>query len=240
MFAMPSPPILGALRLPLLFGCALVLAGCAGDPRIQTGDSADTILGSLNKVDNTPADLVYVDPSFDYARFTRVQLKPLDLDNVEIIQPPTSSSMVNRYNEEWMLNDADKQRLQAAFEEAMVRELSAGGAFTMTQESGDDVLVIEAMLTTIAPSGPKDDVASRGIGRSRVYSEGAGGMSIAIMFADGDSGEVLALVKDTRTSQNSNWGLNNSVTNMSEVRRNFSAWARQTHDGLLALRARGQ
>jgi hypothetical protein len=66
-------------------------------------------------------------------------------------------------------------------------------------------------------------------------------MSIAIMIADGDSGEPLAIIKDTRSSVNSSmWGVNNSVSNMAEVRRNFNAWAKQIHDGLLTLQARGK
>ena len=63
---------------------------------------------------------------------------------------------------------------------------------------------------------------------------------IAIALADGDSGEVLALIKDTRRGDTNTWGINNSVTNMGEVRRAFSSWAMRIHDGLLALKARGE
>jgi hypothetical protein len=218
---------------------ALILSGCAGDPTIQTGDDAQTMMGTLNKVDNARADLAYVDPNADYSRYRKVYIQPLDLDNVEIIQP-SAGSMLNRYNKEWELSDSDKQTLQEAFRASMVKELTAGGAYALADGPGDDVINVSAMITSIAPSGPKDDQTSRTTGRSRVYSEGAGGMSIAVMLTDGDSGEVLAIIKDTRNSNNSTWGINNSVTNMAEVRRNFSTWARRMHDGLLALRARAE
>ena len=166
---------------------------------------------------------------------------PLDVDNIEIIQPRTTTSVVNRYNKEWALNDSDKETLRSAFADAMKSELTAGGAFEIADGPGDDVVRVEAMITAIAPSGPKGDVTQQYPGRGRVYTQGAGGMSIAIMLADGDSGEVLAIVKDTRQStSNLNWGLNNSVTNMAEVRRNFNAWSRMIHDGLLALRERAE
>lgn len=219
--------------LPLGFVIA-----CAGDPTIQTGENAETIMGTLNKVDNVRADLAYVDPTIDYGRYTRVLIAPLDLDNVEIIQPPANSSLINRYNEEWELTDSDKQKLQDAFKVAMENELQQGGMFALADSRGDDVLVVEAMITTIAPAGPKDSTASRGVGRSRVYTQGSGGMSIAVMLADGDSGEIIALVKDTRTNDNAMWGVNNSVSNMGEVRRNFNDWARRIHDGLADLKAR--
>ncbi|GEM_PF-1146025 len=219
----------------------LVLLGCSSDPTIPSGDDAETIMGgSLTKVENARSDLAYVDPYGDYGRYTKVYIAPLDVDNVEIIQSNASTSAVNRYNTEWQLTDSDKQKLQEAFHESMSKELADGDAFEISETGGDDVLTIEAMLTSIAPSGPKDDAASRTAGRTRVYTEGGGGMSISIMLADGDSGEVLAIIKDTRNSNNSNWGINNSVTNFAEVRRNFNAWGRQIHDGLLGLKARAE
>ena len=215
------------------------LVGCAGDPTIQSGDDAEVIMGSLNKVDNSRMGLAYVDPEGDYGRYTRVYVAPLDLDNVEIVQPSSSgTSLVNRYNEEWELTDKNRQDLQAAYREAMEQELTKGGAFEIADAGGDDVLAVQAALTRIAPNAPKDDVSSRTAGRSRVYTEGGGSISIAIVFADGDSGEVLAVIKDTRTSNNTgSWGINNSVTNMAEVRRSFASWGSRIHDGLLQLQA---
>ncbi|MEO0436151.1 MAG: DUF3313 family protein [Pseudomonadota bacterium] len=219
----------------------LLLGACTSSPTIQTGENAETTRdGSLNKVDNTAVDLAYVDPDADYARYSKVWVTPLNLENVEIEQPPSSNSIINRYNEEWELTDEDKGDLQKAFAEAMQKELTSNGDFIAVSEGGDDVIVVEAMITKISPSGPKDDTASRGMGRSRVFTEGGGGMAIAIILADGDSGDVLAIIKDGRASVNSSWGLNNSVTNMADVKRNFNAWAGQIHRGLLALKLRAE
>ena len=91
---------------------------------------------------------------------------------------------------------------------------------------GDNVLRITAKLTRIAPSAPKDDYRSRPVGRSKVVTEGAGDLSVAVTFSDSETGEVLALAKDTR-SGSSQWGINNSVTNSAEVRRVFNSWALQ-------------
>ena len=217
---------------------ATLLAACSSEPTIQTGDDAETIMGgTLAKVDNAAVDLAYVDPAGNYDRYDRVWIVPLDVDNIEIIQPKANASMVNRYNNEWELTDADKERLQKEFNESMTKELTSNGDFEVADGPGDDVIKVEAMITAIAPSGPKDDTASRGIGRSVVITEGSGAMAIAIMLADGDSGEVLAVIKDTRNSTNANWGINNSVTNLAELRRNFNAWSAQIHRGLVGLRA---
>lgn len=51
-------------------------------------------------------------------------------------------------------------------------------------------------------------------------------MGVEVTFSDAETGEVLALAKDTR-SGSSIWGVNNSVTNAAEVRRVFNTWAMQ-------------
>ena len=96
----------------------------------------------------------------------------------------------------------------------------------MVDSAADHVLRISARLTRIAPTAPKDDNRSRPTGRSRMFTEGAGKMSVEVTFSDSETGELLALAKDTR-SGSSIWGINNSVTNTAEVRRVFNAWAMQ-------------
>jgi hypothetical protein len=227
------------LLTPLALCLAAGIVACAGEPTIQTGENAEVINGNLNKVDNSSVAMAYVDPNGDYGRYTRVYIAPLDVDNVEIIQPSKGSSMLNRYNQEWVLTDEDKKQLQDAYQEIMEKELSKDGAFGIAQSGGDDVLAILGAVTHIAPSGPKDDFSSRGTGMSQVYTASAGSVAIALVFQDGDSGEVLAIIKDARGGNSNNWGVNNSVTNMAEVRRSFASWAMRVREGLLNLKELG-
>lgn len=195
--------------------------------------------GRLARVDNTRSAVVYIDADADYARYTKLRIVPLDVDNVEVVQNNRSTSLVNRFDTEWELTDSDKERLRAEFRKSMEKTIGDDGQFEITDEDGDDVLRLEAMVTRIAPTGPKDDAASRGAGRSYVITDGAGSISVAMLLTDGDSGEVLAVIKDTYNSQNNvNWGMNNSVTNLAEVRRAFSSWGNRLQNGLLTLRAR--
>ncbi len=231
--------------LRLLMGAAAIatmatLAACSTPPAtIQTGEDAETIMdGRLARVDNSRSALAYVDPNGDYGRFSKVWIYPLDLDNVEIVQPNSSSSIANRFNREWELTDSDKESLQRQFNESVSQAITRGGKFTMAEEGGKDVLRIDAMVTRLAPTAPRDDMSSRGA-RSTVITQGAGSISVAMVLSDGYSGEVLAIIKDTRNSgSTNNWTLNNSVSNMAEVRRIFSSWGTQLHDGLVALQER--
>ena len=211
----------------------ITLTGCSGTPTVQTGPDAETIDGKLYRVDHTVADLVYVDPAADFSRYNRILLLPLSLDNVEVVQPQNNAPYVHK--RDWELSDEDRTKLRDSFRAAMTRELVDKGGYTLAEGPGDDVLEVAAMLKEIAPNAPKDDNQSRYSGRSRVYTEGAGSMAVSVVFGDSQTGEVLALSKDRRESAQQ-WGLNNSVSNLAEVRRMFAAWARQLRTGLDRLR----
>jgi len=217
-------------RILLLLGSIAMLAACTKTPEIQTGSDAEVINGNLHRVDNASFKMSYVDPDANFAKYNRVLVKPLGLNNVEIIQPTDSVNTVGR--RDWVLTDEDKIMLSEAYMEAMKEQLETKGGYALATEPADDVLEISAMITAIAPTAAKDDNSSRGVGRTRVYTEGSGSMSIAIAYGDSETGEVLGLAKDSRANNNTNWGVNNAVTNRSDVRRMLSSWASNIRAGL--------
>ena len=217
----------------LIAGLVLALSGCVSisEPTIQTGVNAEVIQGNLHRVDNSSAAIAYVDPDVDWTRYTRVMLDPLGVDNVEVIPPSSRGSASTRTrNIDWDLSDENKQSLQDAFANAMQIQLEEKGDYPLVSNPGDDVLRISAVLTALAPTAPPDDIKSRGTGRGRVYTEGAGTFFISVSFSDSETGEVLALIKDEKRGSTT-WGVNNRVTNMGDVKFVFNSWAR-------AIRAR--
>jgi len=210
---------------------ALVAACSSTTPEVQTGDDAEVIGGNLHKIDNSRADMAYVDPDADFSKYNKILLLPLGVDNVEIKQPDSTGSLTRNKSRNWELTDADKLKLQAAFRDAMVKQLENKGDYPIVTEPGDDVLTIQASLLGLAPNAPKDDNRSRAAGRSYTYTEGAGAMAVMVAFGDSENGEVLGIMKDSRSS-NSNWGSNNSVSNLSDVRHMFSSWAIEIRKGL--------
>lgn len=210
---------------------AALLSACSSTPEVQTGEDAEVIGNNLHRIDGSRADVAYIDPNADFSKYSKILVLPLGVDNVEIIQPDSSGSRIN--SRDWELTDKDKQTLQQLFHDAMKKQLEDKGDFPLVDQPGDDVLEIEAIITAIAPSAPKDDNRSRPIGRSYVITQGAGAMAVAVAFGDSETGEVLALVKDSRDSGNSStWGGNNSVTNRAEVTRIFNSWALQINKSL--------
>lgn len=215
----------------LCAGLALMLMACASEPKVASVSKDDVIMDRLHRVTNADAALVYVDPDVDFSRYTKVMVDPLGVDNVEIIQPDTSGSASMRTRgSDWELSDEDKSKLRAAFDEVMRTQLQDKGDYPVVTDAAADVLRITTVLTALAPNAPPDDGKSRNLGRGRVYTKGTGSVYISVAFADSETGEILAVVKDTKSSRD-HFGVNNSVTNFSEVKFMFSGWAR-------AIRAR--
>lgn len=217
------------MRFLIIALVGAILTACQGTPEVQTGPDAEVIGDNLHRVDNARVAMGYVDPDADFSRYTAIMIAPLGVNNVEIIPPSGTSRHTGGNN--WELTESDKTELQTAFHDAMVKTLSEDGGYTVVNEPGDHVLLIAARLTAIAPTAAKDDFSSRPTGRSRVYTDGAGAMAVAIAFADSETEDVLALAKDSKTG-NSTWGVNNSVTNKAEVKRMFTSWALQIRSRL--------
>lgn len=204
-----------------------LLAACASEPVVQSGEDAE-MMGNLAKVDHSRADLAYLDPNADFSKYNKILLAPLGLDNVEIIQP--DDSIGSRSRGDWELTEEDKAKLQESFHEAMVKQLEEKGGYVITDQAGEDVLLVSAMITAIAPSAAK--YQDQMPGRSTTFTESAGYMAIAVALADSRSEEVLGIIKDTREAGGQMWGQNNSVTNTADVRRLFNSWAMQIRAGL--------
>ena len=209
-----------------------LVAACSSTPEVQTGDGAEVIGDNLHRVDNSKADVAYIDPDADFSKYTKVMIRPLGVNKIEVIQPSKTGTSMSR--RDWELTDADKQMLQDTFHSAMLKNLQDKGDFPLVDEPGDDVLEIGAMIAAIAPSAAKDDGRSRAMGRSYVITDGSGAIAVAVAFGDSETGEVLALIKDSRSSS-SHWGLNNSVTNKADVQRMFNSWAMQINSSLVEV-----
>ena len=201
----------------------LTVVACSQTPTEPKFSDSDIILDRLHRVKNAQVGVAYLDPEADFSRFTKIMLDPLDMSRTEIVQPNRSTSAVARRPSE--LTDRNIENIQAAFKDVFTRELSETGDFEVVDEPGPDVLRISATVTQIRPTAPTDNPRSRASGRTRVFTEGAGSMAIAFGFVDSETNEILAVVKDARGGTPT-WGVNNSVTNLSDVRFAFARWAR--------------
>ena len=218
-----------SIRLTTIIAACLLVTACQSTPEIQTGENAEVIGDNLHRVDNSRAAKSYINPDVDFSQYNSVLLPPLILNDVEIIQPTRSNRRPG--NPQWELTDADRAMLQEAFNKSMTEKMTEKDGYPIVTAPGKGVIAVVAKLLTLAPNAPKDDMSSQTAGRSQVFTEGAGTATIEVAFVDSQSGDVLAVAVDGKAAQ-SNWGINNSVTNRADIQRMFSAWAIQIRKSL--------
>ena len=205
------------------FAILLLLAACATQqPTVQTGPDAEMIGNGLYKVDNSRVDEAYMDPDVDFTRFEDIFIVQLDVSNVNIVQPDTSS-MRGRHRE-WELTEEDRTLLQNIYLDKMYRYLFDRGAYLEAERPGENTLTVKVAIVQIAPTAPKDDSRSRTTGRGGIYTEGAGSISIKGVLKDGGTGKIIAVFSDTRESSTF-WGENDRFNNLADVKNIFDYWA---------------
>lgn len=210
------------VAIPLSLVAAIFLAACQTTPDVQMGADAEIVDGNLHRVSHSSLDKTYVNPASDIGQYRTLLIKPLDLDNVTIVQPENTTHIPG--NPKWKLTEQDKKDMREAYRKAIEEELGADNHYTLTTEPGDGVLAIQASMKRLAPNAPKDDFESRPSARTRILSEGAGDATITFEFQDSQTGETVARIED-KWSDSSMWRVNNSVTNRAEMQRMFRSWA---------------
>ena len=191
----------------------------------------DTMIADTNlyEVANPGVQVAYIDPYIDYDQYKKILVNPLNFDMMEIIQPSGT-----RRNSKFDLNEGEKEKLNKIYMDMMREYLEKKGDFQVVQEPGPDVLTVSVYVTRIKPNAPKDDVSSRGVGRSTVFSRGAGSIAIAAKVFDSTSGKEVARMADSKESSDM-WGVNNRVTNLGDVSSMFAVWAKQFNTALKNL-----
>ena len=206
--------------------CAL--SGCVTTNSADPNAYADE---GLQYVVDAPVDFAYIQPGYDFGRYSKIAIEPLNLDNVSIVEPVVYNP---RVSSSWQLTDANKAELQRLFASAAEKYLNEEKGFELVAANTADSLVIYSQLVAIYPAAPKDDFVSRPAFRMRYITDGAGSMTIAVALVDANSKEVVARFSDTQTDRG--MGVNDRFNNSREVRRAFSGWARNLTDWLVSQR----
>ena len=215
----------------ILVGAAvLLLTACAmPEPSLQTGPDAEVTAEGLVRVENSRVDDAFMRPDVDFSRFTGIMIDPLDVSNVNIIQPDKSS--FSSRTKKWELTDEDREFLQDTYILKIDEYVIQRGGYTPIDEPANNVLRLRVSLVQIAPNAPRP---SDTIGRSTTFTRGAGAISIAGVLFDAGSGQVVARFVDTRESSD-DWRRNLESVNRSEARRVFDFWAQLLQYRLDAL-----
>jgi len=158
--------------------------------RLITGLMLLVVSGSLLAKDSIPAS--YIKPGIDLSAYAKVMVKPLNMDNIEVLKPAWEQGN----DEEWSFQQGDAALVQEWFLDAMQKELETKGGYALVADPAADVLRIEVELLSITPyvkpGTPHKD------GDFETVTLGSGEVVMSAEFRDSSTRELLILVEGER------------------------------------------
>jgi len=196
-------PLRQWLKLTAPFITAALLfavAGCATNRQQTKGMPEESgFLGDYSQMQQglpDRANYVYMNPSADWAKYTKIWIKPIELWNSGDPDSPMGK-----------ISPDDQQKLIDLLNTSLVNALSTN--YTMVSEGGPDVLIIHAAITDAKKSKPVAGVVSSvylplkliSLGKQALTGTaiGVGSVTIEAELLDGQSNERLAAVVDSRS-----------------------------------------
>lgn len=203
----------------MLVTLAIVFAAM---PTAIAEDASTNLFENLVPVEGAAVGMAYIDPEADFSVFKRVKM----LDTFVAFRSnwqrdQRRGSRRNRVSS----NDMDriKRDVSTMFNEVFATQLEADDGFEITDEAGDDVLLIRAAIIDLDITAP--DTMSAG--RSRTFAASAGAATMYIELFDSVSGQIIGRAADRQAvrSGGGNVTWSNRVTNSADARRMFRGWA---------------
>jgi hypothetical protein len=220
----------------LAAGLLLSLTACS-TTRQQTRGTIEPsgFLGDysqLHEGTNGQARLVYWAPDVNWAKYTKIWIKPIELWNSG--DPDSPMGKISPDNQQHLID-----LLHTALNTALCTN------YTMVNQGGPDVLVIHAAITDVKKSKPVIGVVSSiylplkviSFGKQELAGTGIGVGSVTIEaeFLDGASNERLVAVVDSRSGSmalrskfSGHWG---------DVEKSFDWWAERLNTRLAEAKA---
>lgn len=211
-----------AISLLLALLSASLLTACGINKPHEEAAMAKAQAEGMNALPKPSFDGTFVAPGVDFAKYKKLIVEQLDMNNVEIIKP---SSLNTTQDTSWVLNDKDKAYYSERYTQALINNLVADGTYSTATAAGDDVLTLRAKILQIAPLASKDDLQGRPQ-IMKVYSEGMGTMTLEITLYDSLSGKAIGIITDQRDLGRI-WEENNRATNNIQIKLAFDAWLRK-------------
>lgn len=200
---------------------ALFLLVCLQMHSSYAEQSPEVSFDGLVAVEDAQAGMAYIDPEADFSVFQRIA----------ILDPHVSFRSnwqrdVNR-GRRTNVSNADMERIKTdaatMFKEIFTERLTADEGFTITDTTGDDVLVVRPAIINLDIAAP--DTMSAG--RSRTFTAETGEATLYIELFDGASGQIIGRAADRTVMRTSGAGLSwsNRITNSADARRMMGRWA---------------
>jgi len=191
--------------------------------KLITGLMLLFITGAVMAENTVPAS--YIKPDIDLSTYNRIMLKPLSLDNIEVLKPAWEQDN----DEIWSFSGENRSAIQKWFLDAMRQEIEPNGGYALVNAPGDDVMRIEVEVLSITPyvkpgtqSSDSDHVIS---------TLGSGDIVISAEFRDSKTRELLILIEGERPigEKYRELSTENHIKNLQGM---FTKWGKKVREAL--------
>jgi hypothetical protein len=232
-----KPSVTVRVLAPALAACLLLgVTGCKTTRQVSE-DKQSGFLGDysmLEQGERGAANYIYIEKAADWAKYTKVWIKPLELWKSDDPEAPLGKMSVEARQ---MLMES----FYAAFYEALTNN------FQIVDQGGPDVLVVRAALTDGRPSKPVISFITSAYVPLKVSSFGnrliigtdlgVGSVMIEAEFLDGQTGHRVAAVVDMRAGPKALPTRFNNTWN--DVKLAFDWWTQRMDKRLTLFKQRG-
>lgn len=178
---------------PAIAAAAFLCLGTIGSSG-RDSDAPQMLPSGLERTPSTAVRLAYLRPGANLRNFKSVHIQTLVVPTT--VRDTAPGGERPRLGESYLLRDRDVADIQRHYDDAFRSVFGRAGIPVVdTPQAG--TLIVATEVSDITLNAPLEH--TRGTGnRVRVYSEGAGSISIKAVLADGGTGEIIAAVADSR------------------------------------------
>jgi hypothetical protein len=212
------------MRVKSLIGAVLALA--LNTTAQATDEFPEITEDGLHKLKDTDLALVYAQPGADISGYSKVML----VDASVSFKKNWQRNQNRGYPHKVTANDMDRIRTELAglFREVFKEELASGG-YELTEEAGEDVLLVRPAIINLDIVAPD----TRSPGRTYQYAESAGEMTLYVELYDSVTGDIIAKALDRQRDRRSGYfEWQTRVTNTAAAKRILKGWAKVLREGL--------
>ena len=180
----------------------------------------------MELVEDSDLATVYADPGADLSIYNRIWLQDATVAFKKNWQRDQNRS------DPFKVRTKDMERIQedvaTLFREVFTKELLDGG-YELTEEIGDDVLLVKPAIVDLDVIAPDIQRASR----THSYSESAGEMTLNLELFDSLTGDKIAKATDRKRDYRRGYmEWRTSVSNRADARRMMTSWAKALRSAL--------
>ncbi len=212
----------------VMIATTLCMGGTVATSTWASDDPPPYTEEGLRLLEDSRWGLVYVLPDADFTGYDSVQI----LETFVAFRENYRRDM-NRSNRSIRITENDmnriKDRLANEFDSVFRGVFEADEQWTVTEDAGENVLVLRPAIINLDVQAP--DTMSAG--RTRTYAETAGEMTLYLEVRDSVSGALLAKGLDRQGDRRSGFmDWQTRATNTQAARRILTGWAESLRDGL--------